>query len=220
MTALALALGLGGLLLGLLADRLAVRWPAHDPPFEAGRPPGWRTAVAIAFGAGSLGLLGQRFGLSLDLFVVGAYVCVLIVLLATDLDQRLLPDVLTLPLVVYTAVIGVLGLNPYVDAGLRGMLGPLVMAIAVPIAVYVPSIPFGPGAIALGDIKLLVSMGLLLGFPRELLGLFGAGVVVIVVLGSLLALRRIGRRTYVPFGPFLILAAVWAILLPQGSGVL
>jgi len=38
-------------------------------------------------------------------------------------------------------------------------------------------------------------------------GLLAAG----VILAVLLATRRIGRRTYVPFGPFLILGALWGI---------
>ena len=38
-----------------------------------------------------------------------------------------------------------------------------------------------------------------------------------VVLIVLLAARRIGRRTYVPFGPFFILGALWAVLL-RGLG--
>jgi prepilin signal peptidase PulO-like enzyme (type II secretory pathway) len=40
-------------------------------------------------------------------------------------------------------------------------------------------------------------------------GLFAAG----IVLALLLATRRIGRRTFVPFGPFLIFGALWGILV-------
>ena len=36
-----------------------------------------------------------------------------------------------------------------------------------------------------------------------------AGIVIVV----LLATRRIGRRTYIPFGPFFIIGALWAVLL-------
>jgi leader peptidase (prepilin peptidase)/N-methyltransferase len=36
-----------------------------------------------------------------------------------------------------------------------------------------------------------------------------AGIVLVV----LLATRRIGRRTYIPFGPFFIIGALWAVLL-------
>jgi prepilin signal peptidase PulO-like enzyme (type II secretory pathway) len=41
-----------------------------------------------------------------------------------------------------------------------------------------------------------------------LVGALLAGVVVLV----LLALRRVTLRTYIPFGPFLIIGAVWGIL--------
>lgn len=94
------------------------------------------------------------------------------------------------------------------------MIGPIAAAIVIPLVAYLPSIPFGPGALGLGDVKLLVSVGLMLGFVRELGGLMGAAILVVVVLGLLLATRRITRRSYVPFGPFLIIAAVWGILLP------
>ena len=33
------------------------------------------------------------------------------------------------------------------------------------------------------------------------------------VLGALLVSRRIGRRSYVPFGPFLIIGLFWAVLV-------
>jgi prepilin signal peptidase PulO-like enzyme (type II secretory pathway) len=40
-------------------------------------------------------------------------------------------------------------------------------------------------------------------------GLIVAGVVLVV----LLVTRQIGRRSYVPFGPFLIIGALWAVLI-------
>ena len=41
-------------------------------------------------------------------------------------------------------------------------------------------------------------------------GVIVAGVVILL----LLATRRVGLKSYIPFGPFLILGALWAILLP------
>jgi len=74
------------------------------------------------------------------------------------------------------------------------------------------AIPFGAGAIGIGDLKLLVSVGLLAGLPRAV-----AGAVVGASrrdrLAILLAARRITLRTYVPFGPFLIVGAYWAVLV-------
>ncbi len=198
---------------GLAADRIGARWPAHED--GSVRALDWRTLATVVFGAASLALVMRVHGDDpRDLVVLGLYVVPLVLLFATDLDQRLLPDVITLPLIPYAAAVGFLGLNPLVEGGWPGMLGPVVAAIVIPAAVYLPSIPFGPGALGLGDVKLLASVGLMLGFVRELTGLLGAALLVVVVLGGLLATRRITRRSYVPFGPFLIVAAVWGMLVP------
>ena len=64
-----------------------------------------------------------------------------------------------------------------------------------------------------GGELLLAGMGLLLGGERALGGtLFGlilAGLVLVV----LLVTRRVGRKSFVPFGPFLIIGALWAALI-------
>jgi leader peptidase (prepilin peptidase)/N-methyltransferase len=89
----------------------------------------------------------------------------------------------------------------------------ILAAVLIPAVLYLPSIPFGAGAFGLGDVKLLAGTGLLLGGERAvggtLFGLILAGLILVV----LLATRRIGRRSYVPFGPFLILGALWAVLI-------
>jgi leader peptidase (prepilin peptidase)/N-methyltransferase len=134
----------------------------------------------------------------------------LIVGLATDLDQRMLPDELTLPVIPLALVYAVSGLNPLVGGSL---VLAILAAVAIPAVLYLPSIPFGAGAFGLGDVKLLAGVGLMLGGDRALGGtLFGlilAGVVLVV----LLVTRRIGRKSFVPFGPFLILGALWAVLI-------
>jgi leader peptidase (prepilin peptidase)/N-methyltransferase len=197
--------------LGFAADRFATRWPEHDEEHPPGRPLDWRTAVCVAVGAATFGLLRQRFGGDLlALAAFGAWFVTLIVGLATDLDQRILPDELTLPAIPIALVYAVSGLNPLVG----GALVPAILAaVLIPAVLYLPSIPFGAGAFGMGDVKYLVGMGLMLGGDRvlggTLAGLLLAGAVLIV----LLAARRIGRKTYIPFGPFLIVGALWAVLI-------
>jgi leader peptidase (prepilin peptidase)/N-methyltransferase len=130
--------------------------------------------------------------------------------LATDLDQRVLPDLTTLPVIPIALIYAASGRNPFVGAEL---LPTIAGAILIPAAIYIPSLAFGAGAFGLGDVKLLAGLGLLAGLWRAaggvLFGLTVAGVVLVV----LLATRRIGRRSYVPFGPFLIIGALWAVLI-------
>jgi leader peptidase (prepilin peptidase)/N-methyltransferase len=78
---------------------------------------------------------------------------------------------------------------------------------------YLPSIPFGAGAFGMGDVKFLAGMGLMVGGERALGGTLVGLLIAGVTLALLLVTGRIGRRSYVPFGPFLILGAMWAVLI-------
>jgi leader peptidase (prepilin peptidase)/N-methyltransferase len=208
---LSIAFALAGLVLGLAADRLATRWPAHDEEHPPGRRLDWRTVVVGATGAVAFGLLPARFeGDGLALAVFGAWFATLIVGLATDLDQRILPDLTTLPVIPIAFLYAACGRNPFVGAEL---LPTIAGAILIPAAIYLPSLAFGAGAFGLGDVKLLAGLGLLAGLWRAVGGVLFGLVVGGIVLVVLLAARRIGRRSYVPFGPFLIIGAFWAVLL-------
>ena len=198
-------------MLGVAADRFATRWPEHDEEHPPGRRIDWRTIACGATGAVAFGLLPTRFaGDTLALVAFGAWFVTLVVGLATDLDQRILPDELTLPVIPLALLYAVSGWNPLVGAAL---IPAVAAAVLIPAVLYLPSIPFGAGAFGLGDVKFLAGMGLMIGGDRAvggtLFGLVLAGVVLLV----LLLTRRIGRRSYVPFGPFLILGALWAVLI-------
>jgi leader peptidase (prepilin peptidase)/N-methyltransferase len=207
----AVLLGAAGFALGLAADRLATHWPEHDEEHPPGRPVDWRTAVTALLGALALGLLPLRFwGDPLAMALFGAWFVTLIIGLATDLDQRMLPDELTLPVIPIALVYAVSGLNPLVGTDL---MWTIVAALAIPAVLYLPSIPFGAGAFGIGDVKLLVGIGLMAGAGRAFGGVVVGLLVAGVVLVALLATRQIGRRSYVPFGPFLIIGALWAVLI-------
>lgn len=208
---LVIGLAAVGFAWGLLADRIAARWPAHEG--ASVRPVDWRTALVPVVGAVGLGSLGARFAADVGALVLfGAYFLSLILLLATDLDQRLLPDVVTLPWIVVAIVAAITGLDPLVRGAL---VGAVLVAVVVPGILFALSIPFGVGAIGIGDLKLLVSVGLLAGLSRTLGGVMGGAILAGVVILALLAARRITLRSYIPFGPFLIVGAMWGILLPS-----
>jgi leader peptidase (prepilin peptidase)/N-methyltransferase len=205
-----------GLAWGLAADRLAARWPAHDD--GAIRRIDWRTPAVAIVGALAVALFAARYvdGDGSTALAERALMIVvtsgLVVLLATDLDQRLLPDVLTLPLVALALGAFALGVNPYV--GGPGELAVAVgAAIVLPLGMFLLSLPFGQGAIGLGDLKLLVGVGLLGGAARLLAAVVAGAILAAVAIVILLGARRITLRSYVPYGPFLVLGALWALLV-------
>ena len=211
MEAISALLGVAGFALGLTADRLATRWPEHDDEHPPGRAVDWRTATTALIGALAFGLLPLRLaGDPLAMIVFGTWFITLILGLATDLDQRLLPDPLTLPVIPVAFIYALSGANPLVGSEL---ITAVAAALLIPAVLFLPSIPFGAGAFGIGDVKLLIGIGLMAGGSRGLGSVIFALVAAGVVLVILLAARRIGRRTYVPFGPFFILGALWAVLL-------
>jgi len=123
-----------GVILGVLSDRFSTRWPEHEPPeFPAGRAIGWRTVVCALFGGFAFAVLLLRFGDNIIATVLfGVWFATLVVGLATDLDQRLLPDLLTLPVIPVAALYAVSGQNPLVGTDLLYTLiaASLIMAAA------------------------------------------------------------------------------------------
>ena len=147
MNPLVIAFAVVGGVWGVVADRIATRWPEHDEPELPGdRPPGWRTVVNGAFGAVALGTLPARFdGTTGARRCSAAWFLVLTLLLATDLDQRLLPSVdhaaahrrwrSSRPSRGSTRSSTTRSASP----------APIGTAIVIPLGMYLISIPFGVG---------------------------------------------------------------------------
>ena len=201
-----------GAVLGFAADRLSVRWPAHEEDYRE-RGLDWRTAVLVIVGAVFFGGLGIRWEADVRslviLLLIGA---ALIVLLATDLDQRLLPDLLTLPLIAVTGVLLVIGWSPLLYGKELGLVSGVGAALAAPAFLFVTD-RLLKGDLGEGDLKLAVSIGLLCGLSLLVSGLLVASIGFSIVLVVLIVLGRLSLRSAIPFGPVLILAAFVAALL-------
>lgn len=215
MTVTVLIAALLGGIFGFGADRLASRWPAHET--EVVRGLDWRTPAVVLGGAVAFGLLAWRWTEPADLLVLGIYVAALIVLLATDLDQKLLPDLITYPLMGYALVVMVLELNPILAGKAQvviadGDLAAVLAAIMAPVLLAITDRIFR-GALGMGDLKLAVSLGLMFGISQLFVGfLFGTVAFAAVVLVLVLS-RRVSMKTAVPFGPALIAAGVLAAVI-------
>jgi leader peptidase (prepilin peptidase) / N-methyltransferase len=202
MTPLVAAAGVAFAILGAAAERLASVWPADE---ASRRRPGLRT-VLLALGAGVAGAaVAWRSALPLGATLVYlAFLAVMVLLAATDLEQRRLPHLLLDPLIVGSLLF--VPFNPAIgalDALVGGVAGIAVLGL---LALVVR------GGLALGDLYLVGPLGLLLGFPAIIGALFLAALLVAATSLGLLAARRIGLRSYVPFGPFLVAGTVLTLL--------
>lgn len=203
--------GVLGLAWGFAADRIAARWPAHED--GSVRRIDWRTLLVVLAGGAAFGATVARFGANVDeLLVIGIYVVALILLFATDLDQKLLPDIITFPLVGFALLAFVTGAGPFVLSP-EDLAWAAAAAVLIPLGLFLLAIPFGAGAIGEGDLKLLVSVGLLGGAAKLFYGLVIGAVLAGVIVAILVFIRRLTMKSYVPYGPFLIVGTLWALLV-------
>jgi leader peptidase (prepilin peptidase)/N-methyltransferase len=161
------------------------------------------------------GLLVWRFGVSLE--AAGALLLLwsLIALTVIDLDQQLLPDCITLPLLWLGISISLL--QPATSAlhfpDLRSsVIGAMVGYTSLWIVYWVFKLLTGKEGMGYGDFKLLAALGAWLGWqmlPLVILlsALTGAvtGVAMIILLGR-------DRQLPIPFGPYLAVAGLIALL--------
>jgi leader peptidase (prepilin peptidase)/N-methyltransferase len=188
---------------GALAERLASVWPADE---AQRRPIGPRTMIlGLASGTAGAAIAARS---ALPWWATAAYLvllALLIVLTATDIEQRRLPHLVLDPLVVLAAAF--VPFNPAVEP-LMALIGAgAAVAFLGVLAVVVR------GGLALGDLYLVAPIGLMLGWPAIFSALFIAAFLSAAASLVLLAARRVGMRSYIPFGPFLVAGAAIVLLI-------
>jgi leader peptidase (prepilin peptidase)/N-methyltransferase len=172
-----------------------------------------RVPVLLA-GTVVLGLLAWRIGLRADLLAFAYLGCAGTVLGVVDISMRRLPDPLTLPS--YPIGMALLGAAvPFTPDGGDRFVDALIGlgALWVLFAVQWFLVPRGFG---LGDVKLSGVLGLYLGwlgYEAWVLGVFSTFLLGGVYALALLVLRRAGRRSTIPFGPFMLAGALVGTLV-------
>ena len=174
------------------------------------RYPAVEVATAVVFG-----VLAWRFGFdgALPAFLYLGAIGVALTMI--DIDVHRLPNAIVLPSYVVAAVLLTV---PAAATGewsqlLRAALGGLVL-----FAFYFALAFVYPAGMGFGDVKLAGVLGIYLGW-------LGWGVLLIggflgfllggVVGGALMVVRRAGRKSKIPFGPFMLVGALIAILTGQ-----
>ncbi|MXW07473.1 MAG: prepilin peptidase [Gammaproteobacteria bacterium] len=181
------------------------------------RPESWRPATRWLL-SGILGMGGApmltagRWRGVLAAHLVWATVTASVVI--TDLEHRLIPNRILYPGAVAIAVLLVAG--ALLD-GTPGRLGNAALGAGLCLLGMGALSVLGRGALGMGDVKLSAVLGLVCGYwgvevaLRAILSGFLIGGAAAV---ALIIARRAHRGTQLPFAPFLVAGAWWAILLP------
>jgi len=157
------------------------------------------------------------FGLGWHLPFVFAFVSAMIVITFIDLDFQIIPDVITLPGIVIGLLsasflipdpfsLSVVGFKNSIAGMLLG--GGLFYLIAI----------LSRGGMGGGDIKMMAMVGAFMGWKAVFLTTFIGSLVGSLVGIFLMVFKGKGRKTKIPFGPFLAFGSI--ITLFFGSEIL
>lgn len=148
-------------------------------------------------------------------FLSGAFVLALALLSSTDFERRIIPNRVSYPAIVAAAALCWVWpdrsvTDVWLGAGFAAAVGAglFVLGLAVGAAIGVSATPFG-----LGDVKLILLVGLLAGWPAVTTALF-LGVVAAGVPSVVLLLRGGARRVF-SYGPYLAFGAMAVLLWPE-----
>ncbi len=132
----------------------------------------------------------------------------LLALVFTDIERRLLPDRIVLSGMALAA--GLAWLLPEMSA-LEALYGGLV-GLGIAVALIIVSLPFGAGAFGMGDAKVIVFLGILLGPASAIVAVFASTMAAGLFAIVLLATRRRRFGDYLPHGPFLVMGGITGLL--------
>ncbi len=145
----------------------------------------------------------------LRLALHSAWLFVFLLVTVTDLEHRLILDAVMVPAIALAAIAA--AFNP--DLSWKAvLLGGAVGFVVFFVAAWAGNAFFGSGALGFGDVVLATFIGLVTGFPLVVLalvlGILAGGVITLL----LLVTRIRSLRSAVPYGPFLVIGGVAALL--------
>lgn len=144
------------------------------------------------------------------LFLILAYA--FIVIFFSDVEYQLIPDEMVILISLVAAVLNFQVIGPNLITGLSTALGFFLIVVATKFR-----------GMGLGDVKLAFVMGLLLGFPNILVGVWFSFILGGAFAIGLLMLRRKKIHETMALGPFLVIgtliAALWSKEILQIIGL-
>ena len=160
--------------------------------------------IELATAFAGLGVL-LKFGLTYEAIPFYVLICALIALSFIDLNHKILPDQITLPLIWLGLLTNlVFSFTPLEDAVLGAILGYLSLWAVF----WIYNLITDKEALGFGDFKLLAAMGAWFGFYALSWIIFIAALTALISAVSQIALKRKSFHDPVAFGPFISLAAV------------
>lgn len=140
----------------------------------------------------------------LPVFIIYALlVTALIIITFIDIDYKIIPNVITFPGILIGLVSSYFFLPPTIINAFIGLLGGggLLLFMAL---IY-------QGGMGGGDIKMVAMLGAFLGWQKVFLTIFIGSLIGSIIGITLILLKKQGRKSKIPFGPYLAMGAILSI---------
>jgi leader peptidase (prepilin peptidase) / N-methyltransferase len=162
-----------------------------------GLPPSRLAAAAELATAAAFWLLFLRFDASPQLLLYSFYACILIVIFFIDWQHHLILNKVTYPGIVVAAILTPL-LSPVTP--LATLLGLVVGGFIFGLLYAGGYLLYRQEVLGLGDVKLAILIGAMLGFPSVMPALFLGSFVGALASLAVLVTRRHSGRDFMPYG--------------------
>ena len=160
------------------------------------------TALSFAY-------VAFHFGFGLTGCAALLLVAALIALTGIDFDTQLLPDDITLPLLWLGLAVNLFG--AFTDLK-SAVIGAMVGYLTLWSVYWAFKLTTGKEGMGYGDFKLLAALGAWLGWQMLPLLILASSLIGALIGIGLIVLARHGRNVPIPFGPYLALAGIVALL--------
>jgi leader peptidase (prepilin peptidase)/N-methyltransferase len=156
-----------------------------------------------------------RFGLGWHTPFYLLFVSAMAVITFIDLDFQIIPDGITLPGTALGLILGSTILNdPFLRINHLGFLSSVIGA-ATGFGLYYLIATASRGGMGGGDIKMMSMVGAFLGWKAVLLTTFAGSLMGSIAGVFLMAFKGMGRKSKIPFGPFLAAGALITLFFGQ-----
>lgn len=160
-------------------------------------------------------LVVWRYGPAWDAVVYCIFCSALVVITFIDLDFQIIPDRITLPGLPIALIAGAFLLpDPFMRYSALGVRDSVIGFLAGGGLFYLVAL-VSRGGMGGGDIKMMAMVGSLTGWKSVLLTTFLGSLTGSLVGLFLMIFRGKGRKTKIPFGPFLALGSLLTLFLGQ-----
>lgn len=165
-------------------------------------------------------LLFLKYQFSLSSLIFSYLTFVLIIISGIDYYHRIIPNIFPLILLIAGVLTSFFNISlgeTYIARFINSLTGILAGGGSLLLVAVLGEFIFKKEAMGGGDIKLMAGIGAIIGWEKVLFAIFIASFLGSVLGLALIVLKKVEKRGYLPFGPFLALASYIILFTPKPS---